>query len=94
MHLDDLLDAIALVVERRAKLPAEVPILLDEPEPLTYDEVQHTFAHLLLGKEMETLEVPGALSMLCSADGSSPHYGWWVARTRLHSGAVCAPAPL
>lgn len=67
MHLDDLLDAIVLVIERRASLPAEVPILLGEPEPLTYDEVQHTFARLLLGKEMETLEVPGALAPLAKA---------------------------
>jgi len=67
VHLDDLLDAIALVVERRAKLPAEVPILLGEPEPLTYDELQHTFARLLLGKEMETLEVPHALAPLAKA---------------------------
>jgi len=67
MHLEDLLDAIALVVDRRAKLPAEVPILLGEPEPLTYDELQHTFARLLLGQEMETLEVPGALAPLAKA---------------------------
>ena len=67
MHLDDLLDAIALVIERRAKLPAEVPILLGEPEPIIYDELQHTFARLLLGKEMETLEVPGALTPLAKA---------------------------
>jgi hypothetical protein len=40
MHLDDLLDALVLVIERRAKLPPEVPILLGESEPLTYDELQ------------------------------------------------------
>ncbi len=67
MHLDDLIDAITRVVERRAELPPEVPILLGEPEPLSYDELQHTFARLLLGNEMETLEVPGALSPLAKA---------------------------
>jgi len=67
LHLEDLLDAIERVVERRAKLPAEVPILLGEPEPLTYDELQHTLARLLLGKEMKTLEVPDALAPLAKA---------------------------
>ena len=49
MHMDDLVDAIALVVERRAQLPPEVPMLLGEPEPLSYDEVQHTLARPIHG---------------------------------------------
>ena len=64
MHLDDLVDAIALVVERRAALPPELPLLLGEPEPLSYDEVQHTFARLIHGEDLETLEVPGVLAPL------------------------------
>jgi nucleoside-diphosphate-sugar epimerase len=67
MHLDDLVDAIALVVERRAALPSELPLLLGEPEPLSYDEVQHTFARLIHGEELETLEVPGVLAPLAKA---------------------------
>ena len=67
LHMDDLVDAIALVVERRAKLPPEVPILLGEPEPLSYDELQHTFARLIHGEDLETLEVPGALTPLSKA---------------------------
>lgn len=67
MHLDDLVDAIAIVVERRAALPPELPLLLGEPEPLSYDEVQHTFARLIHGEELETLEVPGVLAPLAKA---------------------------
>jgi nucleoside-diphosphate-sugar epimerase len=67
VHMDDLVDAIALVVERRAQLPREVPILVGEPEPLTYDELQHTFARLIHGEDLETLEVPGALAPLAKA---------------------------
>ena len=67
MHMDDLVDAIALTVERRAALPPEVPILLGEPEPLTYDELQHTFARLIHGEAWETLQVPGALAPLAKA---------------------------
>lgn len=67
LHMDDLVDAIALAVERRAELPPEVPILLGEPEPLSYDELQHTFARLIHGEDWETLEVPGALAPLAKA---------------------------
>ena len=67
MHLDDLVDAIALVVERRAELPPEVPILLGEPEPLSYDELQHTFSRLIHGEEWETLDIPQPLMPLAKA---------------------------
>ena len=67
MHLDDLVDAIELVVDRRAALPPEVPILLGEAEPLSYDEVQHTLARLIHGEHWETLEVPGPLAPLSKA---------------------------
>jgi nucleoside-diphosphate-sugar epimerase len=67
MHLDDLLDALVLVIEQRAKLPPEVPILLGESEPLTYDELQHTFARLIHGEDLQTLVVPNALAPLAKA---------------------------
>ena len=65
--MDDLVDAIALVVARRAALPPEWPVLLGEPEVLSYDELQHTFARLIHGEELETLEVPGPLAPLAKA---------------------------
>ena len=67
MHMDDLVDAIALTVDRRAALPPEVPILLGEPETLSYDELQHTFARLIHGEAWETIQVPGALAPLAKA---------------------------
>jgi nucleoside-diphosphate-sugar epimerase len=67
MHMEDMVDAIALVVERQATLPAELPILLGEPEPLSYDELQHTFARLIHGDDWETLEVPRPLAPLAKA---------------------------
>lgn len=86
MHMDDLVDAIALVVERRAALPPEVPILLGEPEPLSYDELQHTFARLIHGENWETLEVPGPLAPVARAGawvleklpGSDPFIKPWM----------------
>ncbi len=67
VHMDDLVDAIELTVEHRADLPPEVPILIGEAEPLSYDELQHTFARLLHGEDWETLEVPGVLAPLAKA---------------------------
>jgi nucleoside-diphosphate-sugar epimerase len=67
MHMDDLVDAIALVVERRAQLSPELPLLLGEPETLSYDELQHTFARLIHGENWETLEVPTPLAPLAKA---------------------------
>lgn len=67
MHMDDLVEAIALTVERRATLPSEIPILLGEPDALSYDELQHTLGRLIHGEEWETLEIPGALAPLTKA---------------------------
>jgi nucleoside-diphosphate-sugar epimerase len=67
MHMDDLVDAVALTVERRTSAPPEVAILLGEPEVLSYDELQHTFARLIHGEEWETVEVPSALTPLAKA---------------------------
>lgn len=65
LHMDDLVDAIELVVERRGALPPALPVLLGEPEPLTYDELQHTFVRLIHGEhgdDWETVEIPAALA--------------------------------
>ena len=66
-HMDDLVDAMALVVKRRADLPPEFPVLVGEPETLSYDELQHTFARLIHGDDWETIEVPTQLAPLAKA---------------------------
>lgn len=55
------------MVDRRAQLPPELPLLLGEPEPLSYDELQHTFSRLIHGEEWETLAVPEPLAPLAKA---------------------------
>jgi hypothetical protein len=65
--VNDLVDAIELTVEHRAALPPELPVLLGEPEPLSYDGLQHTFARLIHGEDWETLEVPEPLAPLAKA---------------------------
>ena len=62
VHLDDAVDAIEHAVERRAQMPAETAILIGEPETLSYDELQHTFARLLHGESWETHDVPGPIA--------------------------------
>ncbi|MGB3683961.1 MAG: NAD(P)-dependent oxidoreductase [Rubrobacteraceae bacterium] len=64
LHMDDLVDAIERVVERRAGLPPELPLVIGEPEALSYDELQHTLARLIRGKTWETLSIPGQLAPL------------------------------
>ena len=67
MHMDDLVDAIERVVERRATLPPELALLLGEPEALSYDELQHTISRLIHGVGMETFAIPTALAPLAKA---------------------------
>jgi nucleoside-diphosphate-sugar epimerase len=62
LHLDDLVDAFRLLVERRASLPPELTLLLGEPETLSYDELQRTFGRLIHGEEWETRQIPKALA--------------------------------
>lgn len=62
VHLEDLVDAFVRLVERRKDLPPELPLLIGEAEPLTYSELQHTFARLIHGEEWETKQIPKALA--------------------------------
>jgi nucleoside-diphosphate-sugar epimerase len=62
LHLEDLLDAFALLVERRSDLPGELALLLGEPETLSYDELQRAFGRLLHGEEWETRQIPKAVA--------------------------------
>jgi nucleoside-diphosphate-sugar epimerase len=58
VHMDDVVDAIELAVDRRSTLPAESVVLIGEPETLSYDELQHSFARLIHGESWETHNVP------------------------------------
>lgn len=62
VHLDDLVDAIVATVDRRKSLPPDCAILIGEPEPLTYDELQHQFARLLHNEGWETTQIPKAVA--------------------------------
>jgi nucleoside-diphosphate-sugar epimerase/uncharacterized membrane protein len=62
VHLDDLTDAIARLVERRKKLPSELALLLGEPEAIGYGELQAEIGRLVHGETWETREISKALA--------------------------------
>jgi nucleoside-diphosphate-sugar epimerase len=62
VHLDDVLDALRLTIERRAQLQAETTMIIGEPETLSYDELQRTLGRLIHNEEWETREIPKAMA--------------------------------
>jgi nucleoside-diphosphate-sugar epimerase/uncharacterized membrane protein len=62
LHLDDLTDAFALIIERRADLPPELAILIGESETLSFDQLQRELGRLIHNEDWETRQVPKALA--------------------------------
>jgi nucleoside-diphosphate-sugar epimerase len=62
LHVDDLVDALERVVERRDTLPRDLVLLLGEPETVSYDELQHTLGRLIHGEEWTTREIPKSVA--------------------------------
>ena len=73
LHMDDLVDAIEAVVERRTKLPPVSTVLLGEVEALSYDELQKGFIELIHGTSWETYSVPSLIAKVGAwAEGLLP----------------------
>jgi nucleoside-diphosphate-sugar epimerase len=63
VHLDDVVEAVRATVGRRTTLPRETTILIGEPDPLSYDDLQRTFAlHLHGESDWETRQIPKAVA--------------------------------
>lgn len=62
VHLEDLVDCFAKVVERRTQLAEEELFLIAEPEVMSYDELQDQIGELVHGSEWPTLRIPKALA--------------------------------
>jgi nucleoside-diphosphate-sugar epimerase len=62
LHLEDLLDALVSLVDRHAALPPETALLLGEPEPVSYGELQVELGQLLHGEAWTTFSVPEPLA--------------------------------
>ncbi|PIS00968.1 MAG: NAD(P)-dependent oxidoreductase [Chlamydiae bacterium CG10_big_fil_rev_8_21_14_0_10_35_9] len=57
VHLDDLVDAIYSIIQKRKELPKELTMLMGEPSTLSYHEVQKAISQAL-GKEWKTYRIP------------------------------------
>src|SRR5258708_1493572 len=62
VHLDDLVDVMLRLVQRRKELPPALTLLIGEPETLSYREIQHELGTLIHGHEWATIAVPKLLA--------------------------------
>jgi len=58
LHMDDLVRAIQLIVEKRNTLSHDELFILGEPEHLSYRELQDEMGMLIHGKKWPTLRIP------------------------------------
>ena len=64
VHVDDLSDAVAELIERRSQLPKELPLLIGENEALGYAEVQNVVGQTLHKENCTTLRMPQEVARL------------------------------
>lgn len=62
VHRSDLSDAIRRVIARRAFLPAATTILIGEPDPPGYGDLQDRLGELLHGEKWATLRIPATIA--------------------------------
>lgn len=58
VHLDDAVDALIRIVERRSLLTGITPILIAEPRTVGYGELQDVIGNELYGRDWPTLRIP------------------------------------
>ena len=58
MHVDDAVDSLVAAVERRDSVPPGTPILVGEPNPPGYGQLQNRIAELLHGEAWTTVHIP------------------------------------
>lgn len=58
VHMDDLVEAIALCVEKRKTLPPELTLLIGEETTFSYDQLQRMMQKQIFGKEWKTWGIP------------------------------------
>lgn len=62
VHLDDLVDAFASLIEKRQSLPGALTLLIGEPETPSYADIQQELGRLIHGEPEETHEIPKAVA--------------------------------
>lgn len=66
VHMDDLIEAIWLCVQKRKQLPEELNLLIGEEKTLSYDAIQRMMARLIHGKEWKTWSIPKKIAKVGS----------------------------
>ena len=64
MHMDDLVEAICLSIEKRNTLPKLTTLLLGEPDTISTDDLQRLISKEIHGKELRTWRIPKFLAYL------------------------------
>ena len=64
VHMDDLVDAIALCVQKRKSLPPELTLLIGEDVTFSYDQLQRMMQRLIHGKEWKTWSIPKPIAKI------------------------------
>lgn len=62
VHLDDVVQAFRAAVERRARLPASLTLLIGEPVTESYQALQNLIGRLLHGETWETRSIPKSVA--------------------------------
>ncbi|MBI2742449.1 MAG: NAD(P)-dependent oxidoreductase [Chlamydiales bacterium] len=64
VHMDDLVEALWLAVQKRKTLPKELVLLIGEEETLSYETLQQEIGQQVHGQEWKTWRVPKAFAKL------------------------------
>jgi nucleoside-diphosphate-sugar epimerase len=64
VHRNDVARAVECAIARRAALPGEFPVLIGEPEVMSYGELQKKIGCLLYGEAWQTWEVSETLAKI------------------------------
>lgn len=67
VHIDDVVDSIVRAVERRQSIESQTPLLIGEPDPPSYEELQDAIGKQIHGDEWSTLCVPESLAKVGAA---------------------------
>ena len=62
LHREDLVDALLRAIDRRTQLPPETPLILGEPEPVSYQLIQDRAGELLHGSGTATVSIPAPVA--------------------------------
>jgi len=62
VHLDDLVEAIARVMELRGELSGELTLLIGEPETLPFEVLQGELGRLIHNERWETTRIPKSVA--------------------------------